>query len=208
METFCYLNAHSIEDRLAVTIAGDRIQLVTISNQFEQDIFREFTDEITVFMLPSPAKAIEETRRFIAERRQAIQAGHNFQFAILSKAGEFLGCCGLHGGENVRTPELGIWLKKSAHGNGYGREAIHTLVDWARKNISIDYFIYPVDRRNIPSRKIPESLNGEIIKEIQKETPTGKRLDLVVYQIECIPIPTAMQAIQFTQDNSFSRQKS
>jgi [ribosomal protein S5]-alanine N-acetyltransferase len=183
INTFCYLNTQNAEDPLSLTIAGDRIQLATISNQFEQDIFQEFTEKITVYMFPSPAKAIEETRRFIAESRQAIQAGHNFQFAILSKAGEFLGCYGLHGEENVKTPELGIWLKKSAHGKGYGQEAIHTLVGWARKNICIDYFIYPVDRRNIPSRKIPESLNGKVTKETPKETPTGKFLDLIVYQI-------------------------
>jgi [ribosomal protein S5]-alanine N-acetyltransferase len=188
MNTFCYLNTQNAEDPLSLTIAGNRIQLVTISNQFDRDIFREFTEEVTLYMFPSPAREIAETRCFITESRQAIQVGHNFQFAILSKSGEFLGCCGLHGEENVRTPELGIWLKKSAHGRGFGREAIHTLVDWARRNIDIDAFIYPIDRRNIPSRKIPESLNGKIIKEASKETPTGKFLDLVVYQIEGVPI--------------------
>jgi [ribosomal protein S5]-alanine N-acetyltransferase len=188
MNTFSYLHPNSIEDKLAVTIACNRIQLVTISNQFEQDIFREFTAEVTLYMFPSPAKEISETRHFITESRQAIQAGYNFQFAILSQSDEFLGCCGLHGEESVRTPDLGIWLKKSAHGRGYGREAIHTLVDWARRNLRIDSFIYPVDRRNIPSRKIPESLNGKIVKETPKETSTGKFLDLIVYRIECIPI--------------------
>jgi [ribosomal protein S5]-alanine N-acetyltransferase len=188
MNTFCYLNTQNAEDPLSLTIAGNRIQLVTISNQFDRDIFREFTEEVTLYMFPSPAREIAETRCFITESRQAIQVGHNFRFAILSKSGEFLGCCGLHGEENVRTPELGIWLKKSAHGRGFGREAIHTLVDWARRNIDIDAFIYPIDRRNIPSRKIPESLNGKIIKEASKETPTGKFLDLVVYQIEGVPI--------------------
>jgi RimJ/RimL family protein N-acetyltransferase len=188
MNTFRYLNPQNAEDPLFLTIAGNRIQLVTISNQFDQDIFREFTEEVTVYMFPSPAKKIAETRCFITESRQAIQAGYNFQFAILSNADEFLGCCGLHGEESVRIPELGIWLKKSAHGRGYGREAIHTLVDWARRTIHIDAFIYPVDHRNIPSRKIPESLNGKIIKDAPKETPTGKFLDLVVYRIEGIPI--------------------
>jgi [ribosomal protein S5]-alanine N-acetyltransferase len=184
MNAFSYLKPKGVEDPLSLTIAGDRIQLVTLSNQFDQDIFREFTEEVTLYMFPSPAKEIAETRRFITESRQAIQAGHNFQFAILSKTDEFLGCCGLHGEENVRTPELGIWLKKSAHGKGYGREAIHILVDWARRNIHVDAFIYPVDRRNIPSRKIPESLNGKIIKEAPKKTPAGNFLDLIVYRIE------------------------
>ncbi|NJM87842.1 MAG: GNAT family N-acetyltransferase [Hydrococcus sp. RU_2_2] len=171
-------------DLLSLTIEGDRLRLVTISDEFEQDIFQEFTDEITIYMLPSPAKDIEETRSFIAKSRDAIAAGNNLQFAILSKTKEeFLGCCGLHGEEKIRTPELGIWLKKNAHGSGYGREAIHTLVNWSRKNIDLDYFIYPVDRRNITSRKIPESLGGKIIEEFTVETLTGKFLDEVVYKI-------------------------
>jgi [ribosomal protein S5]-alanine N-acetyltransferase len=184
MNAFHYLDSVDVEDPLSLTIAGKRVQLVTISNQFDQDIFREFTEEVTLYMFPSPAKEIKETRCFITESRQAIQAGYNLQFAILSKTDEFLGCCGLHGEENVRTPELGIWLKKGAHGMGYGREAIHTLVDWARRNIDIDAFIYPVDRRNIPSRKIPESLNGKIIEEAPKKTPNRKFLNLIVYRIE------------------------
>jgi [ribosomal protein S5]-alanine N-acetyltransferase len=182
MNAFNYLTSI---DLLSLTIKGDRIRLVTISDEFEQNIFQEFTDEITTYMFPSPAKDIEETRSFIAKSRDAIAAGNNLQFAILSQTTkEFLGCCGLHGEEKIRTPELGIWLKKSAHGNGYGREAIHTLVDWSRKNIDIDYFIYPVDRRNLKSCKIPKSLGGKIINEFATETTTGKFLDIVVYKIE------------------------
>ncbi len=37
------------------------------------------------------------------------------------ETGRFLGCAGLHELEAAR-PELGVWLKKSAHGNGFGRE--------------------------------------------------------------------------------------
>lgn len=188
MNTFRYFTSPT-SDLLSLTIESERLLMVTISNRFEQDIFQEFTNEITVYMFPSPAKDIEETRSFIAESRCAIKSGNNLQFAIVSKATkEFLGCCGLHGeGKNgedkVRTPELGIWLKKSAHGSGYGREAIHTLVNWSRKNIDIDYFIYPVDRRNIASCKIPESLGGQVVEEFKAETSTGKILDKVVYRI-------------------------
>jgi [ribosomal protein S5]-alanine N-acetyltransferase len=136
-------------------------------------------------MFPSPARDIEETRKFIDVSRRGMQIGNNLQFVILSKAmGEFLGCCGLHGEDNVRTPELGIWLKKSAHGSGYGREAVRTLVNWSCDNVDIDYFLYPVDRRNIASAKIPESLGGEVVQELKTETPTGKILDKVVYKID------------------------
>lgn len=184
MNTFHFLSPQP-KDLLSLTIEGKWLRLVAISDEFEQDIFQEFTSEITLYMFPSPAEDIEETRSFIVESRRSMQAGNNLQFAILSKKkGEFLGCCGLHGEGKVRTPELGIWLKKSAHGSGYGREAIQTLVNWSRNNIDFDYFIYPVDRKNIASSKIPESLGAEIVGECKVETPNGKILDEVVYKID------------------------
>ena len=55
--------------------------------------------------------------------------------------GEFLGCCGFHGKGNPRTPELGIWIKKDAHGKKYGREAIKTLTSWVVENIDFDFIV-------------------------------------------------------------------
>jgi [ribosomal protein S5]-alanine N-acetyltransferase len=184
MDKFHYVTTEP-QDLLSIEIESDRLKLVTISSEREDDIFREFTNEVTKYMFPSPAKDFEETRSFISQSRQAIVAGYNLQFTILAKTtSEFLGCVGLHGETNVRTPEIGIWLKQKAHGNGYGREAVHLLVEWTRENIDIDYFIYPVDRRNISSRKIPESLGGKIIEEFENTTPTGKFLDMLVYRID------------------------
>ena len=184
MNTFHFFSPQP-PDLLSLTIEGERLRLVAISDEFEQDIFQEFTSEITLYMFPSPPEDIEETRSFIVESRRSMQAGNNLVFAILSKKkGEFLGCCGLHGEGKIRTPELSIWLKKSANGSGYGREAIQTLMNWSRNNIDFDYFIYPVDRKNIASSKIPESLGGEIMAELKVETPNGKILEEVVYKID------------------------
>jgi len=172
-------------DLFSLTIEGDRIKLLAIDNSFASDIFREFTAEVTTYMIPSPTETIEGTRGFIAASRRGMEAGYNLQFVIVSKTTlEFFGNCGLHGENKVRTPEIGIWLKKDAHGYGYGREAVCTLVDWAKKNIDLNYFSYPVDRRNIASRKIPESLGGKVIQSYRMTTPTNKMLDCVVYKID------------------------
>ena len=182
MDTFNFLTSRP--DLLSLAIEGDRIRLIAISNEFKGDIFQEFTNEITTYMFPSPSENIGGTQDFIVTSRRDIEAGNNLQFVVVSKTTEeFLGNCGLHGQGQVRKPELGIWLKKNAHGKGYGREAVHTLVNWSKNNIDFDYFIYPVDRRNTASRKIPESLDGQIVEDYQVKTPTGKILDLVVYKI-------------------------
>jgi [ribosomal protein S5]-alanine N-acetyltransferase len=168
----------------AVEIVGERVRLVPITNKYETDIFHEFTAAITRYMFPKPPETIDDTRAFIRHSQETMQAGNNLQLVILQReTGEFLGCCGLHGKNNGRKPELGLWLKASAHGHRYGREAITVLVDWAKTHLEVDSFIYPVARQNIASRKIPESLGGQIVRETQVVTQSGQALDEVVYEI-------------------------
>lgn len=78
---------------------------------------------------------------------------------------------------------MGIWIKGSAHGNRFGREAITILVEWTKHHIPHEYLVYPVERENIPSRKVPESLGGEIFEERIGKKMDGGALDLVIYKI-------------------------
>ena len=94
----------------------------------------------------------------------------------------------MHGRDDPRNPEFGIWLKKGAHGRGLGREAIRTLALWAQENLKLESFIYPVDKRNVSSRKIPVSLGGEVLKERTETGMSGNVLDEVVYRIP-VPLP-------------------
>ena len=183
METFDFKNQEPIDLR-ALQIEGSRIILRSLEESYSLEIFKEFTSEIARYMLPKPAKKIEETLAFISESLNGMRGGWDLVLAITKKEmGEFLGCCGFHGKENPRTPKLGIWLKKEAHGEKYGREAIQTLTSWAVKNIDFDYAIYPVDKANIASRKIPEALGGVVFNENKKKTMNGGCLDEVVYKI-------------------------
>ncbi|MFC2084067.1 GNAT family N-acetyltransferase, partial [Bacteroidota bacterium] len=168
----------------SIYIKGDRITLRAISESYSSEIFKEFTPEITRYMYPRPAKKIEETLTFISESLKWMRSHTDLVMVITkNKNGEFLGCCGLHGKGKLRTPELGIWLKKDAHGKKYGKEAIKILTFWAFEHIDLDYVIYPVDKSNIASRKIPESLGGTIFEEKKTKTMSGGYLDEVVYKI-------------------------
>ena len=171
-------------DLYTLEIPSERIRLVSISKAYEQAIFDEFTSDIATYMIPKPAEAIEETREFIVSSLAAFEDANNLQFVIVDKeTSEFLGCCGLHGRKDTRNPEFGIWLKKSAHGRGLGREAITTLARWAQAHIDLDSFIYPVDKRNAPSRAIPLSLGGQLIGERLETGMAGNILEEVIYQI-------------------------
>jgi RimJ/RimL family protein N-acetyltransferase len=170
-------------DLLKVIIETDRLRLIPTSLEYASEIFKEFTTEITTYMYPKSPKEIRETEDFINASVQKMQNSEEFQIAILNKnTGEFLGHAGVTK-LKTNTPELGIWIKQSAHGNKYGREAVKALKEWAENNLQYKYIIYPVDKRNIASRKIAESLGGAIEDEYQKQNMSGNILDEVEYRI-------------------------
>ena len=149
-----------------IVIETDRLLLIPITMQYAEEIFKEFTQEITMYMTPKPGKDISETKQFIQNSIQTMEAWTNYQAVILDKiTKEFLGCAWLHI-DNPKAPELGIWIKKSAFGKKKGREAITWLTNRAQENLEFEYLFYPVDKDNIGSRKIAESLWWIVEKDI------------------------------------------
>ena len=141
-----------------IIVDTDRLILRPVSYEFKFDICSEFTSEITKYMPFIPNGKIKETEDFIARSDQELINGKAIHFCIIKReTKEFLGCCGLHH-MDTRTVEIGLWLKKSVQGNGYGTETVKALVELAENNLDIDYSLYPVDKDNWASRKIPEKL--------------------------------------------------
>lgn len=170
-------------DARNIIIKTDRLILRPIEEADAEDTFHGLDATVTLYMYPQPAKDVTETQCWIKRSIKQMAEGSNVQMVIVDKDhGGFLGCAGLHN-IHTKTPEFGIWIKADAHGHGYGKEAIHGLHDWAVENLTYDAIKYPVDRKNIASRKIPESLGGEIVKEYTSPNAVGKMLDLVEYWI-------------------------
>ncbi len=181
-------------------IETERLLLVPVSEKYAQNMLEELTDEITEYMFFYSPNSIEEEYEFIKNSREKMEQGTDLIVTILDKTTkEFLGGAGIHS-INTPTPELGIWTKKSAHGKQIGREAVTGLKEWADKNFDYEYLIYPVDKSNIPSRKIVESLGGKVVSEGIKESPFGKKLDEVVYHI---PHPDKVKVISIKQIYQF-----
>jgi [ribosomal protein S5]-alanine N-acetyltransferase len=166
-----------------VTILSERLKQVPISMDYAEDIFKSFNKDITTYMYPKQAGSIDETIDFINSSNEALEEGSNLQLVVLNKdTNKFLGCSGLHN-INDKDPELGIWIKKEAHNNGYGIEAIGAIIEWAKRNIDFEYLKYPVDKRNYASRRIPESFNGIAKKEYKAINLSNDELDIVEYRI-------------------------
>lgn len=177
-------------DLTTLVLEGPRLRLQAVDVRFAEVMFEEFSREVTRYMYPRPAERIEETLTFIETSLQGMRAGRDMALTILRRdTEEFLGGCGMHLKRSASVPELGIWLKKSAHGHRYGLEAIRLVVEWAIEHVAFDFFVYPVDRANTPSRNIPEFLGGTVVEEGESRSMSGKALDLLVYKItreQCI----------------------
>lgn len=172
-----------MSDLSDVIILTERLRLIPMSEKYASTIFNEFTKEITTYMFPRSPKKIEETLAYIRSNLPKITRGEELPVVILDKiTGEFMGGGGAHK-LKTNTPELGIWIKKSAHGHKYGREAVRGLKEWMDKNIPYIYIIYPVDKRNTASRKIAESVGGVIKKEYKQKNMAGNILDEVEYWV-------------------------
>lgn len=166
-----------------VSIDSERLRLLPISSKYREDIFREFTDEITEYMKPPTPKEISETDAFIEKSEKEMREGIEATFVItLKETGEFIGCCGVHKIPS-RTPEFGIWTKKSVHGNKYGQEAMRAVKKWLDSNIEYEYIRYPVATVNISSRKVAESLGGKVVREFVGKTGRGIPMEEVEYHI-------------------------
>ena len=79
---------------------------------------------------------------------------------------------------DTESPELGLWMKESAHGQGFGREVVAAVAEWAHRTLGKKSFIYPVALQNTASRRIAEGFHGEII-----ENRTNPKYESVVYKI-------------------------
>lgn len=177
-------------DLLSVRIEAARVVLLPVSREVAGDILQEFTAAVTRYMVPKPVEHMDEVHAFIDVSRERMAAGDELVARIHHRAtGEFLGICGLHNRTRGETPELGIWLKVGAHGSGFGREAIHTLAAWAKAHLEFAYLIYPVDKHNVPSRRIAESLGGVVMRKTRRESMSGYMLDELVYRIDRVGIP-------------------
>ena len=175
-------NERAVQD--CQEIVTERLSLRPVSETVAPDIFATLDLSVTRFMFPRPAEKIEETLAFIHRSQQSKEGGSELVLSVHQReTGEFLGGCGLHSSYGPKTPELGIWIKAAAHGNGFGKEAVIGMMRWAEEHLDVEHFVYPVDRDNAPSRRIPESLGGEVVEEKKKMSMRNIELDSLVFAV-------------------------
>jgi RimJ/RimL family protein N-acetyltransferase len=146
-----------------IEINSERLRLKLFTADDAEDLFAAITPAITRFMQWEPPRSLAAFAEVWRSWLAPIHDGSDLHFVVRALAHDrCLGLVGLHAAKTA-CPELGIWIREDAQGNGLGREAIAAVADWASETLEPDCFEYPVAERNVASRRIAERLWGVVI---------------------------------------------
>ena len=160
----------------------ERLVIRPFNLSYLEEYAREFTAEITKYQFPDPFPDMETANRVMSGFVKEMEEGNMLELVILGQKDEFLGCIDVFG-IREETPEVGIWLKRSAHGMGYGYEALGAVVDELNKVGKYRYYTYELDVRNAASVRLVEKFPFEKGDYEEITTNSGKALHSQVYHI-------------------------
>lgn len=164
-----------------IKIKTERLTLLPVEDSYIDDILEHFTKEVTQYMPFNPEGDREEIINFVNQSKRTLLQNTDLVLVALDSHGAFTGCCGIH---NIteESIELGLWLKKSSQGKGFGTEIITKLIDFLENNFTFKYIFYPVDEDNIASKRIPEKLGFIPAKKYKKSKDAANDLTIIEYR--------------------------
>lgn len=160
----------------------ERLIIQPFKALFLEDYFREFTDEVTQYQYPDSFPNLETANDVLSGFMQAMEQGDMLELVVLGENEEFLGSIEVFGIQE-KTPEIGLWLKSSAQGKGYGYEALRGIMDYLSMAQKYEYIIYEADVRNKPSIRLIEKFHVEKGGYESVVTESGKKLMLQTYRV-------------------------
>ncbi|MBL8773923.1 MAG: GNAT family N-acetyltransferase [Phenylobacterium sp.] len=157
-------------------IETGRLVLDRFTTADAPDVFAAITPAVTRWMTWEPPTWAEFEAHAARLAAADPRAGANFVIRLRDTGR----CLGITAAERLADdlPELGIWLRADAHGQGFGLEAARALLRWASAASGAAGFVWPVAVENAASRRIAERLGGEIVAE-----RPGAKYDAVIYRI-------------------------
>jgi RimJ/RimL family protein N-acetyltransferase len=159
-----------------IVIESPRLRLSQFQMADAQDVFGCITPAVAQFMPWEPPS----WSKYVTRCENRVQTPEPDKLSFVIRRLDSRECLGMASFENADSvsPELGLWLKESVHRQGFGREVVAALVEWGHASLGKSSFTYPVAVQNTASRRIAESLHGEIIGN-----RTNPKYHSVVYRI-------------------------
>ncbi|MHC5202232.1 GNAT family N-acetyltransferase [Myroides sp. LJL119] len=167
-----------------IAFDSERLHFQIVHEKFKQDIFNALTPTVAKFLPFIPTGKLEDTQGFIDYSLNQLEKKQDITLVASDKrSGEFIGCCGIHDICN-ESISLGIWLKESAFGKGYGKELIEALEKFVFLNLDVDYLIYNVEKDNTGSIRIAEKLGYVYHHSFVRNISEQKILNMLSYRKE------------------------
>lgn len=160
----------------------ERIIMKPFNDSYLPDFYIEFTEEITRYQYPDPFKSLEDAREFLDYFVDLMNKGKMLELVITTKEGEYLGSIEAHG-LDTEYPEVGLWLKSSAHGKGFGYEALKCMIDYLNSKGLYKGYLYEADKRNLSSIHLVNKFNNTEEGYEEFKTESGKLLFLKQFKI-------------------------
>lgn len=127
----------------------------------------------------------ETARTWIAAQIAAAGAGDAYEFAIVDKAGLYLGGCGVNRIQrDLRYGNLGYWIRTSAAGRGVAVRAVDMLARWAFAHTELERLELLCAVGNLRSQRVAEKAGAEREGTLRARLRThDEQLDAVLYAI-------------------------
>ncbi len=104
-----------------------------------------------------PDYQLVESEVWIRSQVEAFKAGTEFQFAVETSEGAYLGGCGLNQISKIHQfANLGYWIRSTATRRGVASEAVRLLADWAFAETSLVRLELVVAEGNRASQRVAE----------------------------------------------------
>jgi RimJ/RimL family protein N-acetyltransferase len=169
-------------DLSSTSLRTKRLILRAFAPADAPDSYGATTPALTRYMTWDPAPSLEHFEQIWRTWLPMLAAGTDVPLVVrLASSHEFLGMAGLHH-ILAPEPEVGIWIKETMHGYGFGREAVAAVVSFAAR-LGKQAVLYPVVEQNLASRHLAERLGGDVIGKATLRKASGVELPEVIYRI-------------------------
>lgn len=123
-----------------------------------QEAIAESREHLRPF-LPFYNQQLEESRDWVNRQRAAWILREDLNSAIFDATGRFVGGAGLHPKKwEIRSFEIGYWLRASAEGKGYMTAAVRLLTDFAMNELHAQSLMIRCAEENVRSAAVAKRL--------------------------------------------------
>lgn len=125
--------------------------------------------------------SLNEVKGWVKQALTEVEAGKKIELIITNKErGDFIGLISLRD-LDTPNPEFGLWITERQQANGYAKEAMLYLIQWAAENTQAKALMYDTEQDNFASNALAESLGMT-----KREVHTIDGVPFCLYQVKLV----------------------